>query len=78
MDQNSWDHHQLHVLAQLEDLKNHAEKCDGDNLKIRDAIGELRADLASFKTHQKWELRILSAIWGFIMLGANHFFGRHE
>lgn len=78
MEQNSWDHHQIHVLAQLHELRDHAEKCDSDNKQIRDAISDLRLDIQGFKTSQKWELRILSAIWGVIVMGVNAFFGTHK
>jgi len=77
MDQDSWKNYQIHVLAQLDELKNHAAKANDDHARVRADICELKADIQSFKTSQKWELRILSAIWGLIVMGINAMLGRH-
>lgn len=71
MEQNSWEASQMHVMSQLEELKAHAEKANDDHARVREDLANIRADICSFKTHQKWELRILSAVWGLVVMALN-------
>jgi len=71
MDNNGWDQYKIHILNEIQDLKD-ASDSHGKSL---DAI---QRDLAGFKTNQKWEMRIASMIWGLIMLGFNAIMGHHK
>lgn len=73
MEQNSWEASQMHVMNQLQELREHAIKANDDHARVREDLANIRADICSFKTHQKWEMRLLSAIWGLVVMAINAF-----
>jgi len=68
---NGWSEHKIHVLSEIKDLKD-------SQRDMHLQLHEISSQLASFKTSQKWEARILSAFWGLIVLGINFIVGRHH
>ena len=69
--ENGWAEHKLHVLSEIQDLKD-SSKEHGKLLQ------EINGQLSGMRSSQKWETRILSAFWGLVVLGINLLIGKHE
>lgn len=69
MNNEGWDKYQIHVLSEIAELKEGQKRQDEDHARVYQTLSELRSELSSMRTSQKWELRVLSAVWGLIVLG---------
>jgi len=65
---NGWDNYKIYILDELKDLKEASKKQD-------ETLTCIQSQLTEFKTSQRWELRIMSAVWGLIILVVNVIFG---
>jgi len=74
---SNWSKYQEFVLAELRELKESQKTNISAQIHLRDMIAEMRAEFRSLKTSQKWELRIMSAVWGLIILVINVIIGNH-
>lgn len=74
---NDWESHQLLVMSALQDIKQTLKEQNKDQAEIRNEMDRIRQELAIYKTNAKWELRIMSAVWGLIIMGVNAMLGRH-
>lgn len=68
---NGWDEHKLHVLKSLERLE-----AQGDRQET--VLAKIENEMCGFKASQKWEVRIMSAVWGGIIILANWMWGSHN
>lgn len=74
---SSWREHRLHVLTELGELKSAQLRHDADTKEIMSHLSDIKADMKGFKTSQKWEIRIMSTLWGLIIMGVNAIIGNH-
>lgn len=75
---NSWDEYKVHILAELEQLREMSESRRKDMEEVRACLGDVRADIKALRERGTWETRILSAFWGLIMAGLTFFLNRHS
>jgi hypothetical protein len=68
MEENNWNRYQVHVLQTLSELKRNDEKHTAQ-------LSEMNTVLSALKNSQKWEIRLISFVWGIILAGLNYIWG---
>ena len=68
---NGFQEYKIHILAELQDLKEGQKRQDVDHATVRESLSEIKQSLASLKNDQKWHIRVASGAWGLLVIGVD-------